>query len=180
MKDREIEVKFIINQEIRDKIIEYLSDKATVISKSHLIDTYYIPSFKDFEIDGVTIECVRIRENHKGAVLCYKKIHLEADPVYCDEFETLVENKEQMEKILFALGFSVQMVIDKSRISYSMNDFEFDFDSVKNLGELLEIELNDSNKTIEDIYSFVKQFGLTKKNSTTEGIQNLMKKTLKD
>ena len=121
---------------------------------------------------------MRIRETEKGAVLAYKKIHKEAKPIYCDEFETIVASKDQMENILFALGFSVQMIIDKSRTSYVYSNFEFDFDSVKNLGELMEVELKDENGKIEEIYSFVSKFNLSQKDVTYEGIQNLMKKSL--
>ena len=144
-----------------------------------MIDTYYITNFKNFEINGETIECVRIRENEKGSVLTYKKIHKEANPIYCDEFETFVSSKQQMENILFALGFSVQMIIDKKRVSYKMDNFEFDFDSVKNLGELMEVEIISENSSVEEIYNFVKIFGLSQQDVTYEGIQTLMKKAMK-
>lgn len=176
MKDKEIELKFVINDKIKDSLISDLKKDATIISKSSLIDTYYIPNFKNFEINGETIECVRIRENEKGAVLTYKKIHKEASPVYCDEYETQILNKEQMEKILFALGFEIQMVIDKTRMTYLTKEFEFDFDSVKGLGELLEVELKNENGNIETIYNFVAKYGLTKSDVTYEGIQTMMKK----
>ena len=179
MKNKEIELKFVINEGVKNKIIDEIKKSGEKIGESHLIDTYYIPNFKDFEIDGETIECVRIRETEQGAVLAYKKIHKEARPIYCDEFETIVSSKDQMENILFALGFSVQMVIDKTRESYIYKNFEFDFDSVKNLGELMEIELKEENGKIEEIYFFVSKFGLSQKDVTYEGIQNLMKKSLK-
>ena len=142
------------------------------------IDTYYIPDFREFEINGETMECVRIREENNNSTLAYKKIHREANPVYCDEYETRVDNKEQMEKILFALGFKVQMVIDKTRESYKINELEFDFDSVKNLGELMEVELKNDSNDVSVIYEFVSKYGLSKKDVTYEGIQVLMKKAL--
>jgi len=179
MEDKEIEVKLIINENIKQRIIEDLDKTAVKVSTSSLIDTYYIPNFKDFEVDGETIECVRIRQNKKGTTLTYKRIHKEAVPIYCDEYETLVENKDQMEKILLALGFKIQMVIDKTRVSYKLDNFEFDFDTVKGLGELLEIELKDNNASIETIYKFVSTYGLSEKDVTNEGIQDLMKKAMK-
>ena len=51
---------------------------------------------------------------------------------------------------------------------------ELDFDSVKNLGEMLEIELKDNSSDINEIYNFVKKYELSKKDVTYEGIQNLM------
>lgn len=179
MKNKEIELKFVINSQIKNEIIKLLEEMGEKKSESFLIDTYYIPNFKDFEINGETMECVRIRENEKGCVLTYKKIHREATPLYCDEFETNISSKHQMENILFALGFSVQMVIDKKRVSYSMGNLEFDFDSVKDLGELMEVELASENAEVEEIYEFVKPFGLSQKDVTYEGIQTLMKKAMK-
>lgn len=176
MKDKEIEVKFVINEEIKKLMIADLESGDYEKEKSRLIDTYYVPNFKDFEVNGETMECVRIRETHKSVVLCYKKIHREADPVYCDEYETKIQDKEQMEKILFALGFSVQMVIDKTRESYEVGDWEFDFDTVNDLGVFVEVEFEGENANLEELFEYVKKYGISKYDSTTEGIQTLMKK----
>lgn len=178
MQDKEIELKFLINNDTKAKIIADLEKLATKGKQSHQIDTYYIPNFAEFEKDGETMECLRIREQNGRSVLCYKKIHREANPIYCDEYETEIESKDQMEKILFALGFEIQMVIDKERVSYHLDNFHFDFDSVKNLGDLMEVEIdskaNDS-VSVDDIYSFVAKYNLTSKDVTYDGIQKLMK-----
>ena len=175
---KEIELKFSINTEIKSKIIAELEKTVEKCGENHLVDTYYVPYFKDYEVNGETNECLRIRETDNKIVLSYKKIHRECSPVYCDEYETKISSKDEMEKVLFAIGFSVQMIIDKTRITYKMDKYEFAFDSVKNLGELMEVELTDPNGNIEDIYSFLKQFGLTEKDVTYEGIQMMMKKKL--
>ena len=179
MSNKEVELKFVINEEIKMQIISDLEQKTSKISEKSLIDTYYIPYYREFEINGETMECVRIRENDKGSVLAYKKIHREANPVYCDEYETKVESKIETEKILFALGFNVQMVIDKIRTTYSLDNLEFDFDSVKGLGEILEVELKNSDDDVSVIYNFVSKYGLTEKDVTYKGIQVLMKEAMK-
>ena len=178
MKDKEVELKFVINEEIKKNVIDELKD-AKYLGETHQIDTYYIPDFRDFEKNGETMECVRIREDEKGIVLCYKKIHRDANPVYCDEYETKIDDKKEMENIFFALGFSVQMVIDKTRNSYLLGELRFDFDSVKDLGELMEVELKGENSSVEEIYSFVKKFGLTEKDVTYDGIQKQMKEAMR-
>ena len=178
MKDKEIELKFLIDNKTKQNIIADLEKTAQKGKTKRQIDTYYIPNFAEFEKDGETMECLRIREQNEKSVLCYKKIHREANPIYCDEYETEISSKDQMEKVLFALGFEIQMVIDKERVSYRLGDFHFDFDSVKNLGELMEVEIDSSaneNVSVDDIYSFVAKYNLTSKDVTYDGIQKLMK-----
>ena len=175
MANKEIELKFIIDQEKRGIIESDLHNIAKFESEKRQIDTYYIPNFKSFEVNGETKECVRIRESNSKAILCYKNIHREATPVYCDEYELEVSSKDEMEKILFALGFSVQMVIDKKRKTYSYENFEFDFDTVNGALELFEVELKDNNASVDTILDFVNKYGLSKEDVTYRGIQLLVK-----
>lgn len=179
MKDKEVELKFVIDLRVREKIVSNLEKVAKKVDEYRMIDTYYIPYFREFEINGETMECVRIREAHGKSVLAYKKIYREASPIYCDEFETEVSSVEEMEKILFALGFEIQMKIDKTRVSFAYQNFEFDFDSVAGVGEFMEVELKSENATTDDIYEFVKKYGLSKNDVTYEGIQVLVKKAMK-
>lgn len=178
MKNKEIELKFIVDKTIREKVISDLAKTATKTGESRMIDTYYIPDFREFEINGETMECVRIREANGKNVLAYKKIHREANPVYCDEFETEVSSAEDTEKILFALGFGIQMKIDKARVSFRLDNFEFDFDSVVGVGEFMEVELKSDDATTDDIFEFVKKYGLTQSDVTYDGIQVLVKKAM--
>ncbi len=178
MKDKEIELKFVITPKARQSIINDLNDLNLTPKTTHQIDTYYIPYFREFEVNGETMECVRIRETDKGSVLCYKKIHREATPVYCDEYEIAIDNKQQMEKFLFALGFSIQMVIDKTRQSYSYDNFSFDFDTIKDVAELMEIELKDNSASTDTILQMVAKYGLTEQDVTYDGIQMIVKNKL--
>ena len=175
MKNKEIELKFIITEKQKKLILEHLNKNAKFLSKMQQIDTYYIPFYKNFEENGETMECLRIRECDGKNILCYKKIHRECRPVYCDEFELEIASKEQMEKILFAIGFSVQMVIDKTRESFVSNDYEFDLDSVNDKLYLFEVELKSDGDDVNKIYSFVSNFGLREKDVTYDGIQKLVK-----
>ncbi len=175
MKNREVELKFVISVEQKELILKELEKCAKFESEKRQIDTYYIPNFKSFEENGETKECLRIRESNGKNVLCYKNIHREAAPVYCDEYELEIASKEEMEKILFAIGFSVQMKIDKIRKTFSLNNFEFALDQVNEKLELLEVELKDEDSSVEDILSFVKKFGLTKQDVSYRGIQLLVK-----
>ena len=179
MSNKEVEFKFVITKEQKDRIASFLNGSAEYLGKTRQIDTYYIPSFKAFEVNGETMECLRIREVDSDKILCYKKIHREATPVYCDEYELEIKDKKSMEQILFSLGFEIQMVIDKTRVSYKLSKLEFDFDTVVGLGELLEIELKDENEDAEVVFEFLKPYGLTRKDVTYKGIQVMLKEATK-
>lgn len=175
MNNKEIELKFVITREQMTSILNDLEDIAKFEGEKRQIDTYYIPSFKSFEENGETKECVRIRESEDKAVLCYKHIHREATPVYCDEYELEIESKVQMENILFALGFSVQMVIDKIRKTFTFGDFEITLDQVNEKLYLMEVELKGEDSSTDDILNFVEKYGLTKDDVSYRGIQMLVK-----
>ena len=175
MKNKEIELKFVITSKQKEEILNELENEARFESEKRQIDTYYIPKFKSFEENGETKECLRIRESGGNCVLCYKNIHRDASPVYCDEYELKIESKSEMEKILFALGFEIQMKIDKIRKTFRLEGFEIALDQVNEKLELLEVELKDEKSSTDDILNFVKRFGLSKENVTYRGIQLLVK-----
>lgn len=179
MSNIEMEYKFLITENQKSEILEYLNKNGEFISSSHQKDVYFIPKFRDFEINGQTAECVRVRTTDKGSVFCYKKIHREASPVYCDEYETKIEDAESLEKILLAIDFEIQMTIDKTRTTYKLGDFEFDFDSVKNLGELLEVEFKgcDLDK-FDEVFEILSKYNISKTDANYDGIQMLMKRKL--
>ena len=176
MSNKEIERRFKITLNQKQEIIEALTKMgAEFIGENHQKDVYYEPNFKDYEINGETMEALRIRHENGNAVMCYKKIHRECDPIYCDEYESIVQDACQVEKMLFAFGFKVQILIDKKRKSFSYENFEFDFDSVEGLGEFLEVELKGDEADVGKIYDFVKPFGLSQNDATFDGIIKLMK-----
>lgn len=179
MANIELEYKFLINQNQKQEILKFLKENGEFVSSSHQKDVYFIPKFRDFEKNGETIECVRIRTTETYSVLCYKKIHRDATPIYCDEYETKVEDFESLEKILKAIDFEVQMIIDKTRETYRFGDYEFDFDSVKDLGELLEVEFKGKDATqFDNIFEILSSYNISKSDVNYDGIQMLMKKKL--
>ena len=70
--DKEIELKFRITEQQKDDIVDYLLPISHREKTIHMIDTYYIPYFREFEINGETMECVRIREKDNKKVFTHK------------------------------------------------------------------------------------------------------------
>ena len=58
----------------------------------------------------------------------------------CDEYETSLGDMEQLRKILLALNFKSIVTVDKVRNTWTYQDYEIAIDSVKNLGDYVEIE----------------------------------------
>ncbi len=52
MKDKEIEVKFIISQKVRDRIESDLVKVAEKLGESRLVDVYFESPYLNFEING--------------------------------------------------------------------------------------------------------------------------------
>ena len=174
MKDKEIERRFKLTQEQKENILNFVKNQASFKGKCRQFDVYYEPNFKEWEKDGKTMEALRIRTVDAKSTMNYKYIHREANPIYNDEYESAIENSEQMEKILFAIGFHRLIEIDKTRQTYLYEDYEFDIESVVGLGDFLEVELKGENADVSKIFELVKLFGLTDRDVTFDGIIKLM------
>lgn len=72
----------------------------------------------------------------------YKNRHYDTNGKsdYCDEYESEIENIENFKKILKALDFSSLVIVYKKRKTFLYEDYEIALDSVKGLGEFVEIE----------------------------------------
>ncbi len=174
MKDKEIERRFKITQEQKENILNFVKSQATFKEECSQFDVYYEPSFKEWEKDGKTMEALRIRTVDGISTMNYKYIHREINPIYCDEFESVIADAEQMEKILFAIGFHRLIEIDKTRQTYAYGDFQFDIESVVGLGDFLEVELKCEDSEVNKIFDLLKPFGLTENDVTFDGIIKLM------
>ena len=174
MKNKEIERRFKITQEQKQELLSFVKSNAKYLGEVRQFDIYYEPSFKEWEVDGKTIEALRIRTIGEKSTINYKYIHREASPIYHDEYESEVSDAKQIENILFALGFHRLIEIDKTRQTYMLGDCEFDFESVARLGDFLEIELKGENCDVKRIFDMVEPFGLAEKDVTFDGIIKLM------
>lgn len=165
MKDTEIELKFEINNS--RKLETWLKENAQFKSAKHQIDNYYTPPHRNFFDVKYPVEYLRVR-HAKNDSITYKFWHApnqSKEHSHCDEFETKVENGQQIEKIFEALNFRMLVAIDKKRKSYKYQNFEIEVDEVKDLGTFCEIEIKGLYKSVDDakkqIWKLAKQLGFT-------------------
>ena len=140
----EIEVKLKVQDNEYKRLLNLLKDKSNNIKDVMEKDIYFkTPIKKEYK------EVLRIRKENDLYILSYKKENTDKTR---DEFETIIDNYDNLEKILLNLGLEKKGVIEKKRtkILYK-NKYEFAFDEVKDIGKFIEIEV----KNIE--YSHIEE-----------------------
>ena len=137
----EIEIKLKVDDNEYKRLLNLLKDKSNNIKDVMEKDIYFKIQYK---------ETLRIRKENDLYILTYKK---ENSDKTRDEFETIIDNYDNLENILLNLGLERKGIIEKKRtkILYK-NKYEFAFDEVKDIGKFIEIEVkNIEHSHIEEI-----------------------------
>ena len=161
---KEIEIRYELNN--KNELEKWLNEKAKLIHTSHQIDTYYDNKLNSFAKDpGHIYDWLRVRESNGKITFNYKHWLPEGEVIrkYCEENELTISSAEEMKKILCNLGFEVFIVVDKLRNSWIYGEYEISIDTVKELGDYIEIEYKGEDNS--DIESIIKKL-----NSTLEEI----------
>ncbi len=141
----ELEIKLKVSIDEWNRILNVIKAKSLYLGEEMQSSTYYQPKFRKFENEWLRIRC----ENGKY-VLNYKK---KIEKNCCNEYETLVDNALNLERILICLNMEKIGVIDKKRNKYLYKDkYEFSFDDVKDIGMFVEIEVKQMTSSYEVEY----------------------------
>lgn len=159
IKYQEVEVKFpLYNKNNVVEQIEKLGFEHIKKDKQQC-DTYYSPPGRKFYSGEIISEWLRIREeinvfsfNFKQWLPIGAKIQNE-----CNEYETIISDAVAMKKILDALGFEIEVIVNKTRNSWMAEDIEISIDEVKGLGCFIELEATSYVKP-EDLSMIHKNF----------------------
>ena len=170
MANNNIEIEIQVNVENAKPLWEFLETNGSFQAKKHQLDEYFSPAHRNFIAIRPVAEWLRLRDADGKHSINYKNWHYDENGKsnYCDEFETKVENIEQGRKILSALNFQPVIVVDKLRKIWTYKDYEIAVDSVKNLGDFVEIEYigedeeADPKKITEEMINFLKEIGCGK------------------
>ena len=163
MKDTEIEIQVKI--ENSNSLIGFLEKNAEFKGENRQIDEYFSPPHRDFVKVRPIEEWLRLRNSGGKHSINYKKWHFEKDgkSYHTDEYETKLEDLNQVKKILEVLNFKPIVTVDKIRKTWIYKDYEIEVDSVKSLGDFVEIEYvgkdenADPKKTTEEMVGFLKR-----------------------
>ena len=136
----ELKLKIKNKKELEQKLLELGFSAGDMVSES---DTYYTSEYHDFA--GLD-EALRIRsiENlttgEKEAVITYKGAKLDKKSMARKELETTVGDAGICREILESIGFSPVPEVEKVRKHFQKDEITACVDSVKNLGDFLELE----------------------------------------
>ncbi len=168
MTDVEIEIQVII--ENSKLLLAFLEKNADFKSERYQIDEYFSPAHRNFTEVRPVKEWLRLRDSGGKYSITYKNWHFDESGKsnYCDEYENKIEDLVQLKKILDVLNFKPVVKVDKLRKTWTYRDYEVAVDSVKGLGDFVEIEYigknekADPKKITEEMVNFLKDVGCGK------------------
>lgn len=180
MENVEIEIRLQIKN--AKPLFAFLKKKAAFKGQKHQVDDYFVPAHRDFLSKKPIEEWLRLRESEGKFSINYKNWHYESDGKshFADEYETVVEDVAQLRKIIEALNFKKIVTVDKVRQTYIFEDYEIAIDSVKDLGDFVEIEFKGETKNIDpkkittEMVSFLKEVGRTGMSKNYQGYPFLL------
>jgi len=168
MLNKEIEIQ--VNIENIKPLLDFLRDNAIFQKEIHQIDEYFSPNKPKFIEFRPVREWLRLRNSNGIYSVNYKNYHYDKDgkSIYCDEYETKLEDIDKINKIFKALNYDLLVVVDKIRKVWNYKDYDISIDSVKDLGNFVEIEyigeddkINPKEAT-KEMVDFLKNIGCGK------------------
>ena len=154
----EVELKYKVNDIIR--LEKWLTDNTEKLFSSRQIDEYYTPAHENYFSDNPPRKYLRLRNSGGKWSTAYKYWYpsgKNGEYSHCDEFETDLENGEELKKIYLAIGFKLLVVVDKTRTAYRYQEFEIEVDEVKEMGMVCEIEIKGKYGSPEEALKKIKE-----------------------
>ncbi|MEA3430286.1 MAG: class IV adenylate cyclase [Nanoarchaeota archaeon] len=157
MQKIEIELKFELDN--KNELISKLNKMAEFVTETDERDTYYVPAHKNFLSVYPVREWLRIRKTGDKVQLNYKDWHhtKTCKAISCDELESDVSDGEAVKSILERLDFKEIVVVDKFRKYWKFKDLIIQIDTVKELGDFLEVEADKEFSSIDEAKKYILQ-----------------------
>jgi adenylate cyclase, class 2 len=146
------------------ELINELKNKAEFLGEEYQKDIYYIPFHRNFVKQSPVSEWLRLRETNNKTSINYKKWHFldNKKSVSCDEFETNIENINELKRIFESLDIKELIIVEKIRKNFRYKNAIISIDHVSDLGDYIQIEvIKESKEEIEagkeEIYGIAKE-----------------------
>lgn len=164
-----VEIEIQIKIENSKNLLKFLKKNADFKYENKQIDEYFTPSHRDFLKTRPVGEWLRLRDSGGNFSINYKNWHFyrNGKSYYCDEYESKIENIGKVKKIFKVLDFKSLVVVEKVRKAWQYKNYEIALDSIKNLGDFVEIEYVGKRKvdpetTTAEMIKFLKDIGCGK------------------
>lgn len=149
----EREVKIKLFSPPLSVLLTKLKNKYTFLGEEIQKDIYYNSPVRDFR---QTDEALRIRKSNGKVELTYKGPKISSQSKSRLEINVEISSLEDMDRILQNLGFKKVIELEKTRWNFKVNNYTISLDSVKGLGDFLEIEGIDVDE--KNLLNFVNNF----------------------
>lgn len=167
---KSIEIEIQVQIENSNQLLAFLQSHANFVGESHQVDRYYSPAHRNFVATRPVKEWLRLRDSSGKYSINYKNWHYEKGgrSHFCDEYETPILDLRQLENIFSALDMKPVVAVDKTRKIWIYEDYEIALDTIKGLGNFVEIEYKGratGKKPVQitkEMISFLKQFNVGK------------------
>ena len=139
----ELEVKLKVNETESNRILRRIKNDSVYLGEEEHNAVYFESKLRKFNK-----EYLRIRKENNKYVLNYKK---STNKNLCEEYETIVDNPENLTCILEHMDLAKKGEINKIRQNYLYkNKYYFSFDKVENIGDFIEIEVKNFDSYEEE------------------------------
>jgi len=165
-----IEIEIQVNVENIAPLTDFLKGNGVFKFENRQIDEYFVPAHRDFTKVRPLKEWLRLRDSGGEYSINYKNWYFDENgrSYHCDEYESKIESLDQLKKIFETLNFKSITIVDKLRKVWNYKDYEIAIDSVKNLGDFVEIEYKGSDEKVDpkeitkEMVDFLRQLGCGK------------------
>jgi len=162
-----VEIEIQVNIENSKPLTEFLEKNGQFKTEQCQTDEYFSPAHRNFVEVRPIKEWLRLRDSDGKYSVNYKNWHYDENGKthYCDEYETKIEDLAKLRKILDVLNFKSLVKVDKLRKTWEYKDYEIDLDSIKGLGDFVEIEYIGKDEKINpekitaEMMNFLKELG---------------------
>ncbi len=173
MVTREIEVKAKVRNstKLEKKLGELGCQFSSPITQ---IDRIFLPHGTRIPA-GKGVNVLRLRQEADRVLFTLKQVHgNQLDKI---EKEFIVSDAQQALETILLLGFDESVMVEKTRRKCRYKEYEICLDSVKDLGEFIEVEKISSGETEivqDELFTFLESLGVLKTDQEFVGYDILL------
>jgi len=148
-RDRKFtEIEIQVQIEKGRKLLAFLKKEAKFCGQSDQIDNYFVPIHRNFTKVRPIKEWLRLRNSSGKNTINYKNWHYDKNgrSHFADEYESEISDPRKMKGIFKALDMKPIVTVHKKRGTWIYKEWEIAIDSIKNLGDFVEIEYKGKDK----------------------------------